>query len=64
MSSVVDRRQERAERRHEHIAELNQRATETGLRLKRLCDAIETGVADLEDPAFKERIAGLKAIRD
>ncbi len=32
--------------------------------LKRLYDAIETGVADLDDPALKERIAGLKAIRD
>ena len=34
------------------------------MRLKRLYDAIETGVADLDDPALKERIAGLKAIRD
>jgi site-specific DNA recombinase len=34
------------------------------LRLKRLYDAIETGVADLEDLALKERIVGLKAIRD
>ena len=62
--SVLDRRQERAERRREHIAELNKRAAETDLRLKRLYDAIESGVADLDDPALKERIAGLKAIRD
>ena len=34
------------------------------LRLKRLYDAIEAGVADLDDPALKERIAGLKIIRD
>jgi hypothetical protein len=34
------------------------------LRLKRLYDAIETGVADLGDPGLKERIDGLKAIRD
>ena len=27
-------------------------------------DAIESGVADLDDPALKERIAGLKATRD
>ena len=64
LASVLDRRQERAERRREHIAELNKRATETDLRLKRLYDAIESGVADLDDPALKERIAGLKAIRD
>lgn len=64
LACVLDRRQERAERRHEHIAELNKRAAETDLRLKRLYDAIETGVADLDDPALKERIAGLKATRD
>jgi hypothetical protein len=40
-ASVPDRRQERTERRREHIAELNKRAAETDLRLKRLHDAIE-----------------------
>jgi hypothetical protein len=63
LASVLDRRQERAERRREHIAELNKRAAETDLRLKRLYDAIEAGVADLDDPALKERVASLKAIR-
>ena len=55
LASVLGRRQERAERRREHIAELNKRAAETDLRLKRLYDAIETDVADLGDPALKER---------
>ena len=64
LAAVLDRRQERAERHREHIAELNKRAAETDLRLKRLYDAIETGVADLDDPALKDRINGLKAIRD
>jgi hypothetical protein len=64
LASVLDRRQERTERRREHIAELTKRAAETGLRLKRLYDAIENGVADLDDPALKDRIAGLKSIRD
>ena len=64
MASILDRRLERAERRREHIAELNKRAAETDLRLKRLCDAIEAGVAELDDPALKERIAGLKAMCD
>jgi site-specific DNA recombinase len=64
LASVLDRRQERAERRHEHIAELKKCATEADLRLKRLYDAIESGVADLGDPALKERIAGLTAVRD
>ncbi len=36
LASVLDRRQERTERRREHIAELTQRAAETDLRLKRL----------------------------
>ena len=64
LASILDRRQERAERRREHIAELNKRAVETDLPLKRLYDAIESGVADLDDPALKERVASLKAIRD
>ncbi len=64
LASVLDRRQERAERRREHIAELNKRAAETDLRLKRLYDAIEAGIAELDDPALKERVTSLKAIRD
>src|SRR5499426_84266 len=64
LSAVLDRRQERGERRREHIAELNKRAAETELRLKRLYDAIEAGVTDLDDPALKDRIEGLRAIRD
>ncbi|MFM9829435.1 MAG: zinc ribbon domain-containing protein [Sphingomonas sp.] len=64
LATVLDRRQERTERRRDHIAELNKRATETDLRLKRLYDAIESGVADLDDPDLMDRIASLKAIRD
>ena len=64
LATVLDRRQERTERRREHVTELHKRATEADLRLKRLYDAIETGVADLNEPGLKERIAGLQAIRD
>jgi site-specific DNA recombinase len=32
--------------------------------LKRLYDAIEAGVADLDNSALKERVASLKATRD
>ena len=64
LATVLDRRQERSERQHEHIGELNRRAAESEARLKRLYDAIEAGVADLKDPALKDRIDGLKAIRD
>ena len=64
LATVLDRRQERSERQREHIAELNKRAAESEARLKRLYDAIEAGVADLDDPALKDRIDSLKAIRD
>jgi site-specific DNA recombinase len=64
LATVLDRRQEQGERRRAHIAELNKRAAESDLRLKRLYDAIEAGVADINDPALKDRIDGLKAIRD
>ena len=64
LAVVLDRRQERSERRRHHIGELNKRATEADARLKRLYDAIESGVADLDDPDLRERIASLKATRD
>ena len=64
LASVLDCRQERTERRREHLAELHKRITETDQRLNRLFDAIESGVADLDAPGLKERIAGLKAIRE
>ncbi len=64
LSSLLDRRQERAERRREHLADLNRRITETDQRLGRLYDAIESGVAALDDMGLKDRIANLKAIRD
>jgi site-specific DNA recombinase len=64
LSSVLHRREERAERRTTHIAELRKRTAEAADKLKRLYDAIENGVADLSDPMLKDRIAELKAIRD
>ena len=64
LSTVLDRRQERSERQREHIADVNKRTAESEARLKRLYDAIETGIADLNDPALKDRIEGLKAVRD
>jgi site-specific DNA recombinase len=64
LSSVLDRREERGERRKAHVTELRKRAAEADAKLKRLYDAIENGVADLSDPMLKERIAELKAVRD
>jgi DNA invertase Pin-like site-specific DNA recombinase len=64
LSSVLDRRGERAERQATHVAGLRKRAAETDAKLKRLYDAIENGIADLADPMLKDRIAELKATRD
>ncbi len=64
LATVLDRRQARGAERRTHIAELNKRAIEADQRLKRLYDAIESGVADLDDADLKERIATLKATRD
>jgi len=64
LSSVLDRREERANRRTTHIAELRKRASEADAKLKRLYDAIENGIADLTDPMLKDRITELKATRD
>jgi site-specific DNA recombinase len=64
LSSVLHRREERAQRRATHIAELRKRVTEVDAKLKRLYDAFENGVADLADPTLKGRVAELKAVRD
>ena len=64
LASLLDRRQESVERRSQHIAELNQRAAEADMRLKRLYDAIEAGSLDPAEAALGERIAGLTALRD
>lgn len=39
-------------------------AADTDLRLKRLCDAIESGVANLNDSEREDRISGHKVTRD
>jgi site-specific DNA recombinase len=64
LSAALDRREERAERRVTHIAELRKRVTEVDAKLKRFYDAIENGVADLGDPMLKDRVVELKVIRD
>ncbi len=63
LSSVLTRREERAERRATHLAELRKRVTEADAKLRRLYDAIESGVVELADPILKGRIAELQAIR-
>src|SRR5215469_13012700 len=61
LSSVLDRPQERTERRASHLTELRKHAADA--KFQRLYDAIENGVADLSDPMLKERVAELKAVR-
>ena len=63
LATVLDRRQERSERRREHLAELHKRATEADAAqpaLRRHRKRRRRSRA----PGLKERIAGLKAIRD
>jgi hypothetical protein len=64
LSSVLDRRKERAERRTAHIAELRKRAAAADAKLTRLYDAIENGIADVSDQMLKERVTELRVIRD
>lgn len=60
LSNILDRRHEQRDRKQTHVAELNKRATEAEQRLKRLYDATESGIADLDDADLKQRIAALK----
>jgi site-specific DNA recombinase len=43
---------------------LRNRAAEADAKLKRLYEAIESGIANLTEPMLKDRIAELNAIRD
>jgi site-specific DNA recombinase len=63
LAAVLDRRQERAERRAAHATELRKKAAEAEARLKRLYDAIESGVADLGDESLKDRITELRSLK-
>lgn len=53
LGGLLDRRQDRTERRREQLSELNRRITETDQRLNRLYDAIEAGLADLNDSVLR-----------
>ncbi|WP_375552198.1 zinc ribbon domain-containing protein [Rhodophyticola porphyridii] len=57
LSEVLDRREDYIARRRTHITELRQRASEADAKLKRLYEAIENGIADLNDPALKGRVS-------
>ncbi|BAV63286.1 recombinase family protein [Sphingobium cloacae] len=64
MDQIIDRRDEWVDRRRQHVAELERRATEAETKLKRLYEAIEDGLIDMRDSSLKDRIAELTVIRD
>lgn len=64
LATILDHRRERSQRRREHVGELRRKATEADVRLRRLYDAIESGVAASDDPALKDRIIELRSIRE
>ena len=64
LDQLLERREDWAEQRRQHVAEMERRATEAEAKLKRLYEAIENGVVDMGDSSLKDRIAELKAVRD
>lgn len=64
MEQLLDRREEWADQRRGHVAEMRKRATEAEAKLNRLYEAIENGLLAPDDPSLKERVAELSGIRD
>jgi site-specific DNA recombinase len=64
LSSLIDRRTERADERQERILKLKRQAAEADAKLNRLYLAIEDGVAERGDPSLQGRLKELRAVRD
>lgn len=64
MEQLLDRREEWADQRRGHIAEMRKRATEAEAKLNRLYEAIENGLLAPDDASLKDRVAELSGIRD
>lgn len=64
MEQLLDRREEWADQRRSHIAEMRKRATEADAKLNRLYEAIENGLIASDDASLKDRVAELSSIRD
>lgn len=64
MEQLLDRREEWADQRRSHIAEMRKRATEAEAKLNRLYEAIENGLIAPDDASLKDRVAELSGIRD
>ena len=64
LDQLLERRNDWADQRRQHVAEMERRATEAEAKLKRLYEAIEKGVVDMDDPSLKDRVTELKVTRD
>lgn len=64
LSGLLKRRDEHAERLKGRIVELRRQAADADAKLSRLYEAVENGLAELDDSNLKGRIAELKRIRD
>ena len=64
LEGVLERREAQTEKLKGRIVELRRQAADTEAKLTRLYEAIENGLADLDDSNLKGRIAELKRIRD
>lgn len=60
----MKRREEHAERQKDRVVELKKQAADAEAKLTRLYEAIENGLAELNDANLKGRIAELRRIRD
>jgi len=64
MEQLLDRREEWADQRRSHIAEMRKRATEADAKLNRLYEAIENGLLASDDASLTERVTEPSGIRD
>lgn len=64
LGGLVDRRADHVEKEKERIGALRHSAAQAEEKLTRLYQAIENGLAELDDPNLKGRITELKRIRD
>jgi site-specific DNA recombinase len=64
LAGLLKRREEHAERLKGRIAELRKQAADAEAKLTRLYEAIENGLAEMDDSNLKGRIVELKRIRD
>ncbi len=61
---LLDHREEWADQRRGHIAEMRKRTTEAEAKLNRLYEVIEKGLLAPDDASLKGRVAELSGIRD